>query len=81
MYTRYGFDAWRSMTSCTEIPVRAPTCSRSGPCSPPYTTGTSIVREASGTWHIPVEIVDADPAAHDEWLGAMTAAVERLLSR
>jgi hypothetical protein len=30
---------------------------------------------------MPVEIVETDPAAHDEWLGAMTAAVERLLRR
>jgi hypothetical protein len=43
--------------------------------------GASIVREASGTWHIPVEIVDTDPAGHDEWLQAMTSAVQRLLGR
>ena len=42
--------------------------------------GASIVREASQTWHMPVEIVDTDPAAHEAWLEAMTAAVERLLS-
>jgi nucleoside-diphosphate-sugar epimerase len=42
-------------------------------------TGASIVREASQTWHIPVEIVDADPAAHEPWLEAMKEAVERLL--
>ena len=42
--------------------------------------GVSIVREASRTWHIPVEIVDTDPAANEAWLHAMTAAVERLLS-
>jgi hypothetical protein len=42
--------------------------------------GASIVRTASHTWHIPVEIVDTDPGAHDAWLAAMTAAVNRLLS-
>jgi len=42
--------------------------------------GASIVRETSQTWHIPVEIIDADPAAHEAWLEAMTAAVERLLT-
>jgi nucleoside-diphosphate-sugar epimerase len=41
--------------------------------------GASIVREASQTWHMPVEIVDSDPAAHEAWLAAMKAAVERLL--
>ncbi len=42
--------------------------------------GASIVREASQTWHIPVEIVHADAAAHEAWLAAMKAAVERLLT-
>ena len=42
--------------------------------------GADIVREASRAWHIPVEIVDTDPAAHQAWLDAMAAAVERLLS-
>jgi hypothetical protein len=42
--------------------------------------GASIVRDASHTWHIPAEIVDADPAAHDAWLEAMAASVNRLLS-
>jgi len=42
--------------------------------------GASIVREASQTWHIRVEVVDTDPASHSEWLAAMGAAVDRLLS-
>ena len=42
--------------------------------------GVLIVREASRTWHIPVEIVDTDPAANEAWLEAMRAAVERLLT-
>jgi uncharacterized protein YbjT (DUF2867 family) len=42
--------------------------------------GAGVVREASQTWHMPVEIVDADPAAYEAWREAMTAAVERILS-
>jgi len=42
--------------------------------------GAARVREAGATWHMPTEVVDADPAAHDAWLAAMTAAVERLLA-
>jgi hypothetical protein len=42
--------------------------------------GAQIVRAASQTWHIPSEIVTADPAANEEWLGAMKSAVERLLT-
>ena len=42
--------------------------------------GARIVREASVTWRIPVEVVSADPAAHDAWLGAMKEAIERTMS-
>ena len=41
--------------------------------------GASIVREASRTWHMPVEVVSADPAAHEAWLAAMRTSVDRLL--
>jgi hypothetical protein len=41
--------------------------------------GAQIVRDASETWRIRVEIVSADPASHEEWLGAMKEAVERTL--
>jgi nucleoside-diphosphate-sugar epimerase len=42
--------------------------------------GASIVREASQTWHMPVEIVDTDPAAAEDWLEALKEAVARLLA-
>ena len=42
--------------------------------------GAQIVRDASETWRIRVEVVNADPASADEWLGAMKEAVERTLS-
>ena len=38
--------------------------------------GAQIVRAASETWRIRVEVVSADPALHDAWLGAMKEAVE-----
>jgi uncharacterized protein YbjT (DUF2867 family) len=41
--------------------------------------GEEIVRQASATWRIQVEIVDADPGSHEAWLAAMTAAVGRVL--
>jgi hypothetical protein len=41
--------------------------------------GASVVRGAARTWHMPVEIVDADPGSHREWLVAMRAAVDRVL--
>jgi threonine dehydrogenase-like Zn-dependent dehydrogenase len=42
--------------------------------------GAHIVREASRTWHIRGEVVSADPADHEAWLGAMKEAVARALS-
>jgi uncharacterized protein YbjT (DUF2867 family) len=42
-------------------------------------TGAHIVRTASHTWHIPVQIVTTDPADHDAWLEAMKEAVASLL--
>jgi uncharacterized protein YbjT (DUF2867 family) len=42
--------------------------------------GAHIVRDASRNWHIPAEVVDTDPAAHQAWLGAMKEAVTRLLT-
>jgi nucleoside-diphosphate-sugar epimerase len=42
--------------------------------------GTTIVREASAAWRIPVEIVEEDPGSSG-WVGAMMEAVTRLLAR
>jgi uncharacterized protein YbjT (DUF2867 family) len=41
--------------------------------------GAALVAQASERWRIPAEVVAADPADHAAWLGAMTAAVERVL--
>jgi hypothetical protein len=42
--------------------------------------GAQIVREASETWRIPVQVVSADPADYEAWLEAMKGAVERMMS-
>lgn len=41
--------------------------------------GAQIVREASETWRMRVEVVSADPADYDGWLEAMREAVERTM--
>lgn len=41
--------------------------------------GAAAVREASVTWSIPAEVVEADPRDPDAWLSTMTAAVHGLL--
>jgi nucleoside-diphosphate-sugar epimerase len=42
--------------------------------------GSEIVRTASETWHIPVEVVTPEPASREQWLEAMKGAVGRVLS-
>src|SRR5918997_5984358 len=37
--------------------------------------GAQIVRTASETWHIPVQVVTVAPDSREDWVGAMTAAV------
>lgn len=41
--------------------------------------GAEAVRAAAERWRMPAEVVDADPAEHEEWLAAMREAVARLL--
>ena len=70
------------MEHLVDTPVRGLVYEAAGPADAALLTeGASIVREASHTWHMPVEIVSTDPAAHEDWLEAMAAAVERLLGR
>ena len=42
--------------------------------------GVSIVSGAAETYRMPVQVVDAEPSAHHEWLGAMRSAVEAVLA-
>jgi uncharacterized protein YbjT (DUF2867 family) len=64
-----------------DTPVRGLVYEAAGTVDPAlHEQGAHIVRESSRIWHIRGEVVTADPAAHDEWLGAMKEAVERTLS-
>ncbi len=45
----------------------------------PLGAGAEIVRQASATWHMPVEVVTESPDDHAAWLEAMRAAVGRIL--
>ena len=42
--------------------------------------GARAVREASETWRMPAEVVEADPADHPPWRAAMVRAVGRVLA-
>jgi hypothetical protein len=64
-----------------DTPVRGFVYEAAGSAGPAVLAGgAEIVRDASQRWRIPVQVVTADPAAPEEWLGAMTAAVERTLT-
>lgn len=75
-------DRLRTLTEhLVDTPVRGLVYEAVGTVEPALLAqGAHIVREASRTWHIPAEVVDTDPALHEEWLAAMKAAVERLLA-
>jgi nucleoside-diphosphate-sugar epimerase len=63
-----------------DTPVRGVVYEAAGRANPSIlAAGAQIVRDASLTWHIPVQVVTADPAAHEEWLGAMKEAIEATL--
>ena len=64
-----------------DTPVRGLVYEAAGTVDPALlSAGAQIVRDASQTWRIRGEIVTADPAGHQGWLGAMKEAVERTLS-
>ena len=63
-----------------DTPVRGIVYEAAGTVEPRLLAGgATAVRAAAERWRMPAEVVDADPADHEGWLGAMKAAVERLL--
>jgi len=63
-----------------DTPVRGVVYEAAGSLDPELLAGgAAAVREASARWSIPAEVVEADPGDREGWLGAMTAAVGRLL--
>jgi uncharacterized protein YbjT (DUF2867 family) len=63
-----------------DTPVRGLVYEAAGSVDAPLLEqGAQIVRTASRTWHIPSQVVTADPAEHALWLRAMKESVERLL--
>jgi nucleoside-diphosphate-sugar epimerase len=63
-----------------DTPVRGIVYEASGSVAPELLAGgAAAVREASATWSIPAEVVEADPREPEAWLSAMTAAVHRLI--
>jgi uncharacterized protein YbjT (DUF2867 family) len=60
--------------------VRGLVYEAAGPAGPALLDpGAETVKAAAAIWHMPVEVVSADPADHRAWLTAMRAAVGRIL--
>jgi hypothetical protein len=69
------------MERLVDTPVRGLVYEAAGPAgAEPLGRGAAIVREASATWRIPVELLKVEPADHDAWLSAASHAVSRLLA-
>jgi uncharacterized protein YbjT (DUF2867 family) len=63
-----------------DTPVRGVVYEAAGSVAPDLLeSGAAVVREASVTWSIPAEVVEASPEDPEAWLAAMTGAVRRLL--
>jgi uncharacterized protein YbjT (DUF2867 family) len=63
-----------------DTPVRGMVYEAAGSIDPELlSAGAAAVREATTTWRMPAEVVEADPSDPEAWLAAMTAAVKRLL--
>jgi uncharacterized protein YbjT (DUF2867 family) len=61
-----------------DTPVRGFVYEAAGTANPSLLQhGAQLVRTASQTWRIRSELVTADPADHEAWLGAAKEAVER----
>ena len=75
-------DRLRTLTEhLVDTPVRGLVYEAAGSVDPILLErGADIVRTASDTWHMPVEVVAVDPASHGDWVEGMRAAVENVLS-
>jgi len=68
------------MEHLVDTPVRGLVYEGAGTVDPALlAAGAHIVRDASLTWHMPSEVVSADPADHEAWLASMRESVERCL--
>jgi nucleoside-diphosphate-sugar epimerase len=63
-----------------DTPVRGVVHEAAGPLPEAVLArGRAVALVAHETWRIPLELLEADPADHDAWQAAATAAVRRLL--
>ena len=64
-----------------DTPVRGLVYEGAGSVAPQVlASGAHAVREAAGTWRLPVAVTEVTPSDHGAWLAEMRAAVAGLLS-
>ena len=63
-----------------DTPVRGVVHEAAGPLAPDVLArGRAVALAAHATWRIPLELLEADPADHEDWRASAGAAVARLL--
>ena len=74
---------WQSMVErLVDTPVRGAVYEGAGSVSVALLeAGAATARAAAETFHIPVEVIEVDPADHPAWMAASRAAVEAVLGR
>lgn len=72
---------WQSMVErLVDTPVRGAVYEAAGTVPAVLIDeGAAIARQASETFRMPIEVVEADPADHPVWLAAMRAAFDAVL--
>lgn len=76
----HGSRLQRLLEKLVDTPVRGFVYERAGSVAPArLEQGEATVRAAAGTWRIPIEIVDADPADAEAWTEAMVSATQALI--
>jgi uncharacterized protein YbjT (DUF2867 family) len=64
-----------------DTPVRGVVYEAAGTLGPEVLAGgRELARQAHETWHIPLEVLDTDPAERERWRADAVGAVQRLLS-
>jgi nucleoside-diphosphate-sugar epimerase len=63
-----------------DTPVRGVVHEAAGPLAPDVLArGRAVALAAHATWRIPLELLESDPADHEDWRASAGAAVARLL--
>ncbi len=76
----HGVRLWTLLERLVDTPVRGLVYEAAGSCAPELLQGgTELVEDARQRWHMPVAVVEADPAQVLGWIAAVRAGVAQVL--